>query len=34
LLKRTARGRKATRLAYQHVARVKGQGLELFASSS
>ena len=33
LLKRTARGRKATRLAYQHVANLKEQPLELFASS-
>ncbi len=33
LLKRTARGRKATRLAYQHVADVKSRGLELFAAS-
>ena len=32
LLKRTARGRKATRLAYQHVANLKGQELELFAA--
>jgi len=32
LLKRTARGRKATRLAYQHVANLKEQELELFAS--
>ncbi len=30
LLKRTARGRKVTRLAYQHVASLKGQPLELF----
>ena len=34
LLKRTARGRKATRLAYQHVSHLKGQSLELFAASS
>ncbi|MBI3458051.1 MAG: Holliday junction branch migration DNA helicase RuvB [Candidatus Rokubacteria bacterium] len=33
LLKRTARGRKATRLAYQHVAGLKSQPLELFAAS-
>ena len=32
-LKRTARGRKATRLAYQHVAALKDQPLELFAAS-
>ena len=32
LLKRTARGRKATRLAYQHVAGLKGQPVELFAT--
>lgn len=32
LLKRTARGRKATRLAYQHVANLKDQPLELFAT--
>ena len=32
-LKRTARGRKATRLAYQHVANVKPQDVELFAAS-
>ncbi len=31
LLKRTARGRKATRLAYQHVAAVKQQDADLFA---
>ncbi len=31
-LKRTARGRKATRLAYQHVAQVKDARLELLAS--
>ncbi len=34
LLKRTARGRKATRLAYQHVATLKDQRLELFATPS
>jgi len=34
LLKRTARGRKATRLAYQHVASLKERDLELFAPSS
>ena len=33
LLKRTARGRKATRLAYQHVAATKQQDLELFATA-
>ncbi|MBI3996400.1 MAG: Holliday junction branch migration DNA helicase RuvB [Candidatus Omnitrophica bacterium] len=33
-LKRTARGRKATRLAYQHVANLKSQDLELFASTT
>jgi len=33
LLKRTARGRKATRLAYQHVSGLKDQSLELFAPS-
>ena len=33
LLKRTARGRKATRLAYQHVAGLKDKPLELFAST-
>ena len=33
LLKRTARGRKATRLAYQHFAAFKGQDAELFATS-
>ena len=33
LLKRTARGRKATRLAYQHVASFKHQELELFSAS-
>ncbi len=32
LLKRTARGRKATRLAYQHFSGLKNQELELFAS--
>ena len=31
-LKRTARGRKATRLAYQHVAALKDQPVELFAA--
>ena len=34
LLKRTARGRKATRLAYQHFASFKDQKLELFAASA
>lgn len=34
LLKRTARGRKATRLAYQHVAALKEQSLELFRVST
>jgi len=34
LLKRTARGRKATRLAYQHFASLKERDLELFAASS
>jgi Holliday junction DNA helicase RuvB len=34
LLKRTARGRKATRLAYQHVAALKDKDLELFAAAS
>ena len=34
LLKRTARGRKATRLAYQHVANLKEQPLELFAAAT
>ena len=34
LLKRTARGRKATRLAYQHFANLKNQPLELFATAS
>ncbi|MBI4598467.1 MAG: Holliday junction branch migration DNA helicase RuvB [Candidatus Omnitrophica bacterium] len=34
LLKRTARGRKATRLAYQHVAASKGEKLALFAAAS
>ena len=33
LLKRTARGRKATRLAYQHVASLKDRELELFAAA-
>ncbi len=33
-LKRTARGRKATRLAYQHFAALKDQKLELFAAAS
>ena len=33
LLKRTARGRKATRLAYQHLTSAKPQPQELFASS-
>ena len=33
LLKRTARGRKATRLAYQHVATLKSADLELFAAA-
>ena len=33
LLKRTARGRKATRLAYQHFANLKTQDLELFATA-
>ncbi len=32
LLKRTARGRKATRLAYQHFAKSRAQEQELFAS--
>ncbi len=32
LLKRTARGRKATRLAYQHVANFKERELELFTA--
>ena len=32
-LKRTARGRKATRLAYQHVAKLKAKDLELFVSA-
>ena len=31
-LKRTARGRKATRLAYQHLTRVKDARVELFAT--
>jgi len=34
LLKRTARGRKATRLAYQHYASFKTKDLELFAAAS
>jgi len=34
LLKRTARGRKATRLAYQHFSTLKHQEQELFAVSS
>ena len=34
LLKRTARGRKATRLAYQHAGRLKDSPSELFAASS
>ncbi|MBI3320792.1 MAG: Holliday junction branch migration DNA helicase RuvB, partial [Candidatus Omnitrophica bacterium] len=34
LLKRTARGRKATRLAFQHIAALKDQPLEFFATSS
>ncbi len=33
LLKRTARGRKATRLAYQHFATLKDQNLELFGAT-
>ncbi len=32
LLKRTARGRKATRIAYEHFARLKEQPLELFSA--
>jgi len=32
LLKRTARGRKVTRLAYQHVATLKSRDLELLAA--
>ncbi len=32
LLKRTARGRKVTRLAYQHVSALKERDLELFAA--
>ena len=32
LLKRTARGRKVTRLAYQHLANLKQEPLELFVS--
>jgi len=34
LLKRTARGRKATRLAYQHFTNLKSQDLELFTAST
>jgi Holliday junction DNA helicase RuvB len=34
LLKRTARGRKATSLAYRHVASMKSQDLELFAAAT
>ena len=34
LLKRTARGRKATRLAYQHFSSLKAQELELATASS
>ena len=34
LLKRTARGRKVTRLAYEHVATLKQESRELFAASS
>ena len=34
LLKRTARGRKATRLAYQHFSQSKAQNLELFVAAS
>ena len=34
LLKRTARGRKATRLAYQHFSTLKAQDLELFTTTS
>jgi len=34
LLKRTARGRKATRLAYQHFTSLKSTDLELFAAST
>ena len=34
LLKRTARGRKATALAYQHVAQSKTKDLELFAGAT
>jgi len=34
LLKRTARGRKATRLAYQHLGGLKERSLELFAAST
>jgi Holliday junction DNA helicase RuvB len=33
LLKRTARGRKATRLAYQHFAQLKDQPLDLLSAS-
>ena len=33
LLKRTARGRKATRMAYQHFADLKEKDLELFAAA-
>jgi Holliday junction DNA helicase RuvB len=34
LLKRTGRGRKATRLAFQHFATLKSSDLELFATRS
>ena len=34
LLKRTARGRKATRLAYQHFAAIKSNDLELFRAAT
>ena len=34
LLKRTARGRKVTRQAYQHFSELKAQELELFASAT
>ena len=34
LLKRTARGRKVTRLAYQHFADLKAKDMPLFASAS
>ena len=34
LLKRTARGRKVTRLAYQHFANVKSADLELFSGNA